>query len=78
MVMTDAEFTAFSDSCQHACKSLPDGWRVSIQLENCSGWVDLFNPEGDLRDTGPVDCDESIPECVRRLVKAATEYAGTR
>ena len=78
MAMTDAEFTAFSDWCQQACKSLPDGWRVSIQLENGSGWADLFNPKGDLRDTGPVDCDESIPECVRRLVASAIDYDGRR
>lgn len=53
------------------CGNLREGWKISIQLERNAGWVDLFNPDDELRDTGPVDCDESIVECVLRLVETA-------
>lgn len=64
----------FQELANHACGKLPEGWTINVSLERGSGCVDLLNPDGDLRDSGPSSCDESIPECVRRLVQAAIDY----
>lgn len=56
------------------CKDLPEGWQVLLCMERGAGWVDLLNPNGDLMDTGPMCVEESLMECVRRLVKAAIDY----
>lgn len=31
-----------------ACRDLPEGWIIEIHLERGSGYIDLFNPNGDL------------------------------
>lgn len=33
-----------------ACKSLPDGWIVSINLERGAGWCEIIDPTGKRRD----------------------------
>ena len=46
---------------EYATERLPDGWRVELQIERGSAWVELSNPQS--RDVGLIsEADESLEE----------------
>ena len=58
-------------SIERAARDLPDGYFINIQVENGAGNATLFH-ESEL-SSGPVD--ESISDCINRLVDEATQHA---
>ena len=60
-----------------AADKLPEGVRISITLEHGSLTVELIDSVEELRDRGPVDGDESLGECIDRLVDAARFLAAS-
>lgn len=62
----DAEFYT---QAQRACAELPEGWEITINLEQDAGTISLFNPDGD-----EVQFDsnyESIQQELRDAIDAA-------
>lgn len=53
---------------EHAAEHLPEGWTVHISVENGSGWVRAFRPDGTMVE---MHDDETVFEeqvrCVVRL-----------
>lgn len=65
------------ESIQYAARFLPDMWEVVVSVECGAAWVDLFDDAGNSVEQGPVDRDETLGECVQRLVEKANPNAST-
>ena len=58
---------------QNAADKLPDGYAISLYVENGSGYIDLTDPEG---DPVPVDTDDrSIADQITQATKVAIDSA---
>lgn len=58
---------------QIAAGSLPDGWEISLRIENGFGGVDLIDPYGTVIDLDSVD--ESLSESISSAVTYAVRKA---
>ena len=62
------------EAVQHACGSLPDGWKIEIHCEQGSGWVELYDDCGVLCDGFPTD-NERLDYTVNDAINAALSTA---
>jgi hypothetical protein len=60
-----------------ACEKLPDDFEVAMVISEGCAYCLLTNPDGDVIDQGPVDCEESLHECIDRLVDEAVKEGKT-
>lgn len=61
------------DAINDACKVLPDEWIISLQMENGSAHVELYDPDGneiELPDSADKDLAEQINEAIETAVSA--------
>lgn len=57
------------DIANHVCKELPEGFRLSLCMENGAAWIDLTDANGDradLNNSGRSSLAEQIKEGVMR------------
>jgi hypothetical protein len=45
----------FAVAWNMACRDLPEGWSIDINLEKGSGWLDLWQPNGEKYDLNTAD-----------------------
>lgn len=43
-----ANVNTLDDECNNACRDLPDGYEITIFLENGAGWIVLIDPDGEV------------------------------
>lgn len=72
--METAERDAATErAIQNAADKLPDGYAISLYVENGSGYIDLTDPEG---DPVPVDTDDrSMADQITQATKVAIDAA---
>lgn len=57
-----------------ACKHLPEGWRISLNMEKDAGYFELTNPNGDEID--PITFQgESLAEELNEMLNIANGFA---
>jgi len=61
------------EAINKAAEELPEGWMISVYVERGAAWVILEDEEGLELGAGPIDCDESLIDCVLRLIDEAIE-----
>lgn len=63
------EDAATERALQRAAEKLPDGWEISVVVENGAGWVTLHDPEGELVEFE--DSDRTIAQQVTEATDTA-------
>lgn len=43
------------EAVERACGELPDGWAITLQMENGAGWVELYDAEGNQVEDFPTN-----------------------
>lgn len=63
------------DALEDAAGQLPNGYEIVVTIEQGSGGVVLRDAyAGSEIDSGPVDVDETVAQCVYRLIAKAKEH----
>jgi len=63
-----------NEAIEHAAEHLPEGWRISVEVERGAGWVALWDECGIMdraRDELERDCETSLADTVEKAVKIA-------
>lgn len=60
-----------SEAVEFAAEHLPEGWRISVQVEYGAAWVVLRDDYGMSRDELADDCETTLAETVVKAVKIA-------
>ena len=60
------------EAAERACGELPDGWQISICMENGAGWVELYDDCGVLCDNFPTN-NERLDYTVNDAIDAAMQ-----
>jgi hypothetical protein len=60
------------EAVERACGELPDGWQISICMENGAGWVELYDDCGVLCDNFPTN-NERLDYTVNDAIDAAMQ-----
>lgn len=55
---------------QRAAQHLPEGWRITVEVEKDAGWVDAFNPDGSRIE---IDWTGSLAEQIEQAIDAAMQ-----
>ena len=55
------------EAAERVCKELPEGYEVTIRMENGAGWVELETPTGTLS----IDCPDTLEEGVLEALERA-------
>lgn len=63
----------FNEAVNTACRDIPEGWCLQINLFSDSGWIELATPDGDEVDPDNWQYEEMMADQLR----AAVEYAKT-
>src|SRR5690606_25429804 len=57
---------------QRAAQHLPEGWRITVEVEKDAGWVDAFNPDGSRIE---IDWIGSLAEQIEHAIDTAMQEA---
>ena len=61
-------------ACNTACKVLPEGYIISLRLENGAGWVELETPDCIIQ----IDSDGDLIAAIYIACDEANSYAESR
>ncbi|SFQ70526.1 hypothetical protein SAMN05216578_102287 [Halopseudomonas formosensis] len=57
---------------QRAAQHLPEGWRITVEVEKDAGWIDAFNPDGSRIE---IDWIGSLAEQIEQAIDTAMQEA---
>ena len=60
------------EAVQKVCEELPEGYEITIRMENGAGWIELETPNG----TVDIDSTETLEEGVLVALQYALDEAG--
>lgn len=63
------------NAVQSACGELPDGWSISLRMENGYGGIELHDENGEDRTSEAVSADQSLAEDIAEAVAFALDAA---
>lgn len=58
------------EAVERACGELPDGWAITLQMENGAGWVELYDAEGNQVEDFPTN-NERLDYTLNDAIDAA-------